>query len=176
MLFFTYRSALLHLQKRSSSLVQWVQVDSPAGSITASLQARVGQNPEHAQLLSEHRRMEKGRKELENQVPKTLPLPRPLLTHPLCPHAHPNPFVALWKASSKAHLLLHSILGTHSPFVACTTSPSLPTLPDLTPPHATAAHAQPALTVCLGLTQQAAPPDSNAQATNYLTPRTYASP
>lgn len=43
-------------------------MDSTAGSITESLQARVGQNPEHAQLLSEHRRLEKGRKELESQV------------------------------------------------------------------------------------------------------------
>ncbi|KAL3145648.1 hypothetical protein ABBQ32_003187 [Trebouxia sp. C0010 RCD-2024] len=43
-------------------------VDSTTGSITESLQARVAQNPEHAQLLSEHRRMEKGREELENQA------------------------------------------------------------------------------------------------------------
>ena len=67
-----------------------VQVDSTAGSITESLQARVSQNPEHAQLLSEHRRMEKGRKELENQVPKHAclaspsPPPGPLLTAIYC--------------------------------------------------------------------------------------------
>lgn len=35
--------------------------------MTESL-ARVGRNPEHVQLLSEHRRLEKGRKELESQV------------------------------------------------------------------------------------------------------------
>ena len=45
-----------------------MQVDSTSGSMTDSLQARVGQNPEHALLLSEHRRLEKGRKQLENQV------------------------------------------------------------------------------------------------------------
>lgn len=44
-----------------------MQVDSTGASMTDSL-ARVSRNPEHAQLLSEHRRLEKGRKELENQV------------------------------------------------------------------------------------------------------------
>ena len=57
--------------------MQCVQVDSTAGSVTESLQARVGQNPEHAQLLSEHRRMEKGRKELESQVNPLPPSPLP---------------------------------------------------------------------------------------------------
>ncbi len=44
-----------------------MQVDSTGASMTDSL-AGVSRNPEHAQLLSEHRRLEKGRKELENQV------------------------------------------------------------------------------------------------------------
>ena len=44
-----------------------LQVDSTGVSVTDSM-ARVSRNPEHAQLLSEHRRLERGRKELENQV------------------------------------------------------------------------------------------------------------
>ncbi len=44
-----------------------MQVDSTGASMTDSL-ARVSRNPEHAQLMSEHRRLEKGRKELEIQV------------------------------------------------------------------------------------------------------------
>ncbi|DBA84427.1 hypothetical protein WJX77_002493 [Trebouxia sp. C0004] len=43
------------------------EVDSTGASMTDSL-ARVSRNPEHAQLLSEHRRLEKGRRELENQA------------------------------------------------------------------------------------------------------------
>ncbi|KAL0020541.1 hypothetical protein WJX79_010459 [Trebouxia sp. C0005] len=43
------------------------EVDSTGASMTDSL-ARVGRNPEHAQLLSEQRRLEKGRRELENQA------------------------------------------------------------------------------------------------------------
>lgn len=51
----------------ASVCLAYMQVDSTGASMTDSL-ARVSRNPEHAQLLSEHRRLEKGRKDLENQV------------------------------------------------------------------------------------------------------------
>lgn len=44
-----------------------LQVDSPAGSVTEALM-RVASNPMQAELLSEHRRIQKGRKDLQFQV------------------------------------------------------------------------------------------------------------
>lgn len=63
-------------------LCDCVQVDSPAGSITEALM-KAASNPMQAELLSEHRRIQKGRKELQFQVYPTFCL-LALLQHPLC--------------------------------------------------------------------------------------------
>ena len=88
-----------------------MQVDSTAGSVTESLQARTAQNPEHALLLSEHRRLEKGRKELENQV-RTKWHDRPRAMHSL--PSHSQPASSNYTCSLRLHGAWHHVAQHHS--------------------------------------------------------------